>query len=79
MKITTHELSFTLTEKDLSVWMAALRLASKHSSVPIIPWDSCPFLAQHKELVRLTGYGSGDHQDLHEYLKAKYDKTNPTS
>ena len=62
---------FTLSVKEVSVWMAALRSAAKNSSVPIIPWDSCPFLQQHWELVRLTGYGAADHQDLHDFLAKK--------
>jgi hypothetical protein len=74
MTLDSQEMCFTLTAKDVSVWMAALRMAANHSSVPIIPWDSCPFLGQHKELVRLTGYGARDHEDLYQALKTKWGK-----
>lgn len=68
MTITAHNLSFTLTVKEVSVWMVALRMAAKKNIGGTLPWDSCSFLAQHAELVRLTGYGAGDHEDLRTYL-----------
>lgn len=68
MKITENNFAFELTEKELGVWMAALRLASKASASGMVPRDSCPFLLQHEELVRLTGYGSGDHERLKEQV-----------
>jgi hypothetical protein len=72
MKITANNFAFELTEKEVGVWMAALRLASKASAAGTIPHDSCPFLLQHGELVRLTGYGAGDHERLkEEVLKPK--------
>jgi hypothetical protein len=71
--INARELLQTLGFADEAVWMAALRSAAKSSTVPIIPWDSCPFLNQHKELVRLTGFGETetDHQHLHNFLQQK--------
>ncbi len=71
MKIISHELSFTLSVRELEIWMAALRQASRSSTVPVIPWDSCPFLKQHLELVNLTGWGGGDHEELHIFLRKK--------
>jgi len=76
MKLDNHEMKFTLTVKEVGTWMAALRFAARNSSVPIIPWDSCPFLNQHWELVRLTGYGHGDHQELYDFLKKKDEDRN---
>jgi hypothetical protein len=70
MNITNHNLTFNLTVKEVGVWMAALRMAAKHHTM-CIPWDSNPFLEQHKELVRLTGYGTGDHEDLYNALAKK--------
>jgi len=66
MKITSNTFAFELTEKEVAIWMAALRLASEQSAAGIIPRESCPFLIQHGELVRLTGYGAGDHERLKE-------------
>lgn len=66
MKITANNFAFELTEKEVGVWMAALRLACEKSSNGRVPHDSCPFLAQHGELARLTGYGAGDHDRLKE-------------
>jgi hypothetical protein len=74
MEITQHNMVFSLTVKDVGVWMAALSRAATTSTVQIFPWDSCPFLKQHAELVRLTGYGAGDHKDLRAELEAKWGK-----
>lgn len=69
MTINSQTIQMTLTPKEISVWMAALRLAAKKRTVPIIPWDECPFFKQHGELVKITGYGAGDHEDLREFLR----------
>ena len=71
LEVKSHITTVTLDIKALSTWMAALRFAARNSTVPIIPWDSCPFLNQHKDLVRLFGYSAGDHADLVNYLKTK--------
>lgn len=71
MKIDNHQMSFTLSVKEVSVWMASLRQSALSSSVTFYPWDSCPFYKQHKELIRLTGYSSGDHIDIGERLQRK--------
>lgn len=69
MELTQHQLTINLTVKELQIWMAALRLAAKEAmKTPIIPWDSCPFYRQHEQLVKLTGYGNGDHIALGETL-----------
>lgn len=73
MDINSHQLGFTLTVEDLGVWMSALRLAAR-DAVPVVPWDSCPFVKQHKELVRLSGFGTNDHARLLEDLKMKYEE-----
>lgn len=69
MTLSDHKLTITLSEKDLSVWMAALRLAAISSRVPLIG-APCPFVVQHAELVRLTGYSAGDHLDLVDKVNA---------
>ena len=68
MNLKNHDLVFSLTVKEVGVWMVALRMAAKQH-IYCIPWDSNPFLEQHKELVRLTGFGAGDHEDLHAFLE----------
>lgn len=70
MRINNHEMTVVLTVKELGTWMAALRSAARNS-VTCFPWDANPFLEQHGGLVRLTGYCSGDHDDLREELRKK--------
>lgn len=74
MKITEHGMTFDLTIKEVGVWMEAVRLAALKRSVPMFPWDSCPFLNQHAELVRLTGYGASDHEELRKALQSRAEK-----
>ncbi len=64
-------LTLTLTEKEVLTWMAALRQAARTSTVPVIPWDYCCFLQQHLALVKLTGYESSSHEQLHAFLEKK--------
>ncbi len=71
MKVNYQEFNFTLSVKEVSTWMAALRLAAKSSTVQIIPWDSCPFLIQHGELTRLTGYSLKEDEELFTFLEQK--------
>jgi len=74
IQVDSHEITVTLSIKELDVWMTALRRAAKTSDVSVITWDHCPFLKQHNELVRLTGYGEREHIDLYEFLKLKSEK-----
>lgn len=67
MTIKTHQLVFEISVKELDIWMCALRMAARQRG-GTVPWDACGFLIQHGELVRLTGYGAGDHEDLKRRL-----------
>lgn len=70
MVITKKEVTFnlTLSEHEIEIWMAALRMAAKKTSIPTVPWFECCFLKQHKDLSLHTGYAQTDHQDLTEVL-----------
>jgi len=69
MTIKTHHLVLEMSVRELEVWMSALRMAAKQRAGQVTPWDSCGFFIQHGELVRLTGYSAGDHEDLKELLR----------
>jgi hypothetical protein len=70
MTLNHHEMDFRLTIKEIGIWLVALRMAAKQHGVSV-PWDANPFLQQHKELVRLTGYGTADHEELYAFLEKK--------
>jgi hypothetical protein len=75
MKITEHNLTFTLTIKEVETWMTAVRQATlNQNNVRIVPRDACPFFKQHGELVRLTGYGAHDHEEMKRVLAARSSK-----
>jgi hypothetical protein len=75
--VTKKEMVFELSEKEVSVWLAALRLAALRSVEwpdpgTSAPWNSCPFLRQHGLITSLTGTGFLDHENLYQELKAKH-------
>jgi len=73
--VKTHQLVFEISVRDLGVWMCALRMAARQCG-GTVPWDACNFLIRHGELVRLTGFGAGDHETLKKRLNPP--KPNPT-
>jgi len=44
MKITANTFAFEMSEKEVGVWMTALRLAATGSIGTVFPSESCPFL-----------------------------------
>lgn len=72
MQMETLHYTFTLTEKEVAVWMASLRAASRSAAkgVQMFPWDSCPFLRQHADLSELTGRDKIAHEDLESDILA---------
>lgn len=70
MTLNKQELTFTLTIKEVSVWMVAVAASARSGKGTIFPWDSCPFFKQHEELVRLTGHCAEEHQRLRSELEA---------
>jgi hypothetical protein len=67
MKVESRGRTFELSDKELDIWMTALRAAALEAVK--YPYRSgkatdCPFLKQHGELSRLTGIGAGDHAAL---------------
>lgn len=70
MTIDRHDITLTLSVKEVSTVMVGLRMAARNSGLHI-PWSSCPFLQLHKDFVRVTGFSSGDHDELLTFLKNK--------
>lgn len=69
MRIISNEFEISINEKELSIWMAALRRAAKeHAKYQNGPADSNPFLHQHGVLAHLTGYSTGGHEELIKQL-----------
>lgn len=62
-----------LTEKDVGIWMTALRMAAR-SNVKMYPWSSDPFYVMHEALVKATGFGYDDHKSLGAELSGKAPK-----
>lgn len=67
MKIKNLGYSIELSEKELSVVMASLRLAAQHHGQ--ISSGANPFFDLHGEFVRQTGFCGGDHMDLKNKLR----------
>jgi hypothetical protein len=72
MELLDSAFTVKLSIKDVSILLTALYTAAVKSSVQMIPWDSCSFYRAHKELSRITGYGTGEHEHLTRDLKAKW-------
>lgn len=69
MILKEHGMTFSLTIKELDVWLTSLRhSATRTDRVRMIPWDSCPFFIQHRDICRLTGFGVPDHERMAESL-----------
>lgn len=74
MQIDSHTLQFTLTVKEVDIWLTALRIAALKAGPSFGYKDAGKdggnaFTEQHAELVRLTGYSAGDHKSMMEELR----------
>lgn len=78
MELKKHGLTFELTVKELDVWLTSLRhSATRADRVRMIPWDSCPFFRQHRDLCHLTGFAVPDHERMAETLAAENEGKQP--
>jgi hypothetical protein len=75
MIITEHKLVIAMTDRDLRIWLQALKLAAVKAKGTMIPWHHCPFYQQHEQLVKITGWGTDQHEWLGKELAPKEETT----